>query len=117
MIVDVGRRVGDRETLFELGVAERIMGAVVASWDPDWATWTTTDLRDRQEERDGFLETNVGWLTYLSGPRAKFARIPEVRPMGAGVLVVATDRAEDVDTERVVGLRRTLRGALWPTPR
>jgi hypothetical protein len=117
VIVDIGRRVGDRETLFELDVAERIMGAVVASWGPDWATWTTTDLGEGQEEEDGFLETNVGWLTYLSAPRARFANIPEARPMGTGVLVVAADRAEDVDAQRVIGLHGKLGGALWPTPR
>jgi hypothetical protein len=116
VIMDIGRRVGDREALFDLGVAKRVMSAVAASWDPDWASWTTTDLRRSQREQQESLETNVGWLTYLSTPRAKLVDIPEAQPMGTGVLVVAADKAEDVDTRRVIGLHRTLRGALWPSP-
>jgi hypothetical protein len=117
VIMNIGRRAGDGEALFELSAAEQVMGAAVANWDPDWASWTTKELRDSQQEQERFLETNVGWLTYLSAVRTKFAAVPEAQPMGTGVLVVAADRAEDVDAERVIGLRQTLRGALWPTPR
>jgi hypothetical protein len=117
VIVDIGRRAGDLEALFELGVAGQVMGAVVASWDPDWVTWNNRQVRDSQEVEALGLGAQVGWLTYLSAPRAKFANIPEAQPMGTGVLVRAADKAEGFDAERVLALHRTLGGALWPTPR
>jgi hypothetical protein len=116
VVVDIGTRVDDRESLFELGVAEQVMGAVVASWDPDWATWNNRQVRDSQEVAALGLSAQVGWLTYLSAPRAKLAKIHDAQPMGPGVLVVAADKAEDVDAERVIGLHRTLRRALRATP-
>jgi hypothetical protein len=84
---------------------------------PDWATWNNRRVRDSQEVEALGLGVQMGWLTYLSAPRAKFASIPEAQLMGTGVLVRAADSAEDFDTERVIALYRTLGGALWPTPR
>jgi hypothetical protein len=116
VILSIGRRVGGPEELFELGVPEKVMGAVVASWNPDWATWNNRQVRDSQEVEALGLGVQIGWLTYLSAPRAKLANIPEAQPMGTGVLVRASDSARNFDTERVIALHRTLGGALWPTP-
>lgn len=45
--------------------AKAVMKAVVEAWEPDWATWSTSRLRDAQPVEP--REPVVGWYTYLRG--------------------------------------------------
>lgn len=102
--------------LYRRGAAAAVMKAVVESWGPTWATWTTDGWREAQLADPG--QPTVGWLTYLS--HATPADIPAdvaSLAMADGGLVSAAPTFSAVTEERVLAVREVLTagGLLGPT--
>jgi len=106
----------DALALYGREPALAIMRAVVTSWQPEWATWTSHRLRKAQGAQPG--EVVVGWSTYVAdriGVRAD--RLPAnvtAEPLGIGVLLTAEGDADVVSESAVSDVRGALGRALRP---
>jgi len=104
----------ESEALYEVGVARSLMAAVVECWEPDWATWTSHELREALPFQTG--EVIVGWMTYLSSSllrrESRLPALPNVEEVGDGVLITLGDDAAAVSADDVLALRRSLGGAV-----
>lgn len=95
--------------------ATGLLRAVIAAWEPEWATFGSAELRTRQGARPP--SAVVGWATYLSDPvgsMAVAALPPSARyeRWADGTLItVAGTPAEPVAGE-VLALRASLGGLL-----
>jgi hypothetical protein len=91
---------------YERDLAVETVAAIAEIWDADWVTFTSHDLRSAQKPAP--RTPVVGWITYLSKPRTRFA----------SEITVVADDLTDVTETRVLAARRRLRllGALRPTP-
>jgi hypothetical protein len=58
---------GDGAPLYEPKVARAVLEAIVAAWDPQWATFASYSMRNAQPHRNG--RPVAGWMTYVSGGR------------------------------------------------
>lgn len=106
---------GDARGIYQRETAGKMLSAVVASMQPDWATLGSYDLAMVQSVNH--REPILGWLTYLAEWR--FARRPDgfrVQPFDGGFLYVAADSFEETDGAMVQAARRELEGSLGPTP-
>ena len=104
----------DAGCLYDPAVAEGIFGAVIESWEPEWATWTSPSLRDVQGVAP--REPVVGWMTYLSSPVG--AGLPGGSSLLGGSAIRVGREVTDVD-DRAVGETRARLvkvGALKPIP-
>jgi hypothetical protein len=109
---------GGRE-LYEPAVARRIIAAVVDSWEPDGARWTSVSLYRAQEPKP--REHVIGWFTYLASRLSRPAELLERaggQPFGHGYLFTLSERAEDVCVESALSLKHELTevGVLARTP-
>jgi hypothetical protein len=86
-----------------------VLRAVVAAWQPDWATLSSTELRDAQgPDLDPVV---AGWATYLGPGRPAPAALPPgvvTEACGPGRLLRFADPSA-VDDDAVRSLRRALR--------
>lgn len=107
---------GDALALYGRDAALAVMRAVVESWQPAWATWTSHRLRRAQGSQPG--EVVAGWATYVadrSGVRADL--LPAgvtAEPSGGGVLITAEGDADVVPEMTVSAVRGALGRALRP---
>jgi len=51
--------------LYSPDLVQSVFRATVECWDPEWATFSSSSMRSRQEQ--GPTRPVVGWMTYLSG--------------------------------------------------
>ncbi|MBI2395849.1 MAG: immunity 52 family protein [Deltaproteobacteria bacterium] len=72
-----------------LAVAERILEATVAAWQPSWATIATDTWADAFPSRPF-----VGWITYVRSAVPGTSRAPS-RPLDGGIVVTLSERAPD----------------------
>lgn len=105
--------------LYELDTALAIMRAVVEAWEPDWATLTSHRLADALDA--GPRRPIVGWITFLAERR----NVPDhlsvaARDLvpGRGTLLVAAERADDLEVSKLREIADALdqAGTLTPTP-
>lgn len=93
--------------LYQPETARTMMRAVIASWEPEWATWTSHALREVQQPEPG--APVLGWATYLSSGRAVAeVGLPqgvEVEPIGAGVLLTVGRSPAEVPTSLLLATR------------
>jgi len=82
-----------------------VMRSVVESFEPDWATFTTHNLRTAQGARPG--ELTVGWLTYVRRPIADVT-MAEATPLRNGTLLRLGPVPAQVTGEDASALRREL---------
>lgn len=95
--------------LFLPETARDMLRAVINSWEPEWATWTSDALREVQKAAPG--APVFGWMTYLSSREVSDADVPagvEVEPFGAGVLVTLGERPGDISESLLVASRDSL---------
>ncbi len=99
---EVGRR------LFTGATAGALVEAVVESWEPTWATWTSHELADTQPTDGGV----VGWMTYLSDPLIHRLKVPldgyDTKRLGGGLLITLGEHPTAVSADGVLGLRAAL---------
>jgi hypothetical protein len=96
--------------IYQPEAAAAIFAAVVESWAPAWATWTTHSLRNAQNPSPG--EPVVGWLTYLGEGRVSDVALPlDIQPFGNGALLRTSAHLVDVDESSVRSIRDQLRRA------
>ncbi len=110
---------GSGGQLYERDTALAIMRAVVEAWDPDWATLTSYGLAGAVDA--GPRKPIVGWITFLADRREVPNRLPVAarEPIsGRGRLLVAAERADDVDSSKLREIAEALNeaGALVSTP-
>ncbi len=117
-VLELPAPLGDAARLYDHDVAVSLMKAIAASWEPDWATWTSGSLRSAQDAPP--RTPVVGWLTFLSRGRLKADSAADVgaEQLAAGWLVSVGDEISVADVDSVLELRRTLdaAGAMGPTP-
>lgn len=100
--------------LYEPRVAGAILDAVVESWEPDWATWTTHALRSAQGAAP--REPVVGWMTYLSTSLTADSSGATSRPLLDGTVVTIGHDVSTAGEQAVLAVRGRLAaiGALHP---
>jgi hypothetical protein len=103
-------------SLYRGNVAHLVMAAMVSSWEPSWATFTSHRLRKAQNAEP--REVVVGWMTYLgSGRTVATACLPRdvtVETMGDGRLITIGDDPVAVTESAVTAVRLCLDDALGP---
>jgi hypothetical protein len=113
------RQPGPAAQLYELDTGLAVMRSVVEAWEPDWASLTCDNLAAALDS--GPREPSIGWITFLSGRRPFPRHLPipfQKRVAGRGMLLIAADRAEDVEVSslREVSAVLSEAGTLEPTP-
>lgn len=116
VVLDLPVPEGDAGALYDPATAEAVLAALVAAWEPDWATWVSWPLREAQAP--GPREPVVGWRTYLGPTRAAaVGRGVPTRPLGPGLLIALDGPAATADPASAASLRRALPArALTATP-
>jgi hypothetical protein len=96
------------QSLFEWSSAQAIITALVDAWQPDWATFSTRDLRKIQ--RGDPWTPVVGWMTYLGPGRPVPGAVPDGRilKLHDGHLVVVSEGPAEVKAETVLRVRESL---------
>ncbi len=84
--------------LYDPAVAERIVEAVIDVWDPDWLTWTSHALRNKQHA--GPREPVMGWATYIAAAESPAVRA-DVQKSRHGI-TIWTGRDVESATEATV---------------
>lgn len=99
-------------------ILQRALLSVVAAWQPDWASVSSSSYWDRMAASNEFPIIRSGWMTYLSAPYAqKVTPPPEaivIRPPGGGILVLATDEPFTVNNPAHVTAADAIQRALEP---
>jgi hypothetical protein len=103
---------------YEPSTARALVMAVVAAWEPDWATFASHRLREAVDPAP--RQPVTGWITYLSarGRRPVPSRLGAVvEQLDDGALVVSAASVDEIDTNELRGLAATLEkaGTLTPT--
>ena len=98
---------------------ERLLELTAAVWEQDWATFTSSYLRESQNAPP--RTPVLGWITYFADRRGRPApQIPGVAVLQAtkGTIIRLDGPASDLDPERIGVLRRALEsgGFLDPIP-
>jgi len=113
-VVELPPMSAESEALYEVGVARSLMAAVVECWEPDWATWTSHELRESLPFQTG--EVIVGWMTYLSSSllsrESRLPALPDVEDVGDGVLITLGGDPAAVSADDLLALRHALGGAV-----
>jgi hypothetical protein len=97
--------------LYRRDAALGLMRAVVSSWEPSSATFTSHRLRNAQGAKPGGLV--VGWATYLAAPyRLRIDRLPagaSAEPAGTGgTLITLGDSPTSVSEQLVMAVHDSL---------
>ena len=102
---------GAATRLYRPEAAMEIMRAVIEAWEPGWATYSSSSLREAQEVGQG--EPVVGWMTYLRSTEPTVEPHDNVRwhSMGSGQLITIGQEFTDASDTAVVALRNELRRA------
>lgn len=90
--------------LYGRGVAMEIILALIASWEPDWATFSSHELRELQGDWQSTRRV-AGWATYVADRSVFDVQLPDgvqVEDAGQGLLVTAGPDPQHVDEELVV---------------
>jgi hypothetical protein len=106
----------DALRLYEPGVAQAILEAVVEAWEPAWATWSSPSLRAAQGA--GPREPVLGWMTYFDAPATDALPDLASRPLLQGRVIQIGAGAAAVNELDVLSLRQQLGNAavLHPIP-
>jgi Immunity protein 52 len=111
VVIDLPR---SDEGLADLALPERaraMMHLLVECWDPDWATWTSSELRREQRVVPG--RPVLGWMTYLSSlqdPQPSLLARSTLEPLGPGSLITAADEITEVTGASLLAIREALAG-------
>jgi Immunity protein 52 len=116
VVLDLPPAEGRGRAVYRPGAALRIMTALVACWQPEWATLTSDELRRAQQiPPHGPV---VGWLTYLARPRQVDAgRLPDgvvAEEMADGTLITIRSDVTQVSATLITTVREALSPALLP---
>jgi len=110
VVLNFPKAVGAAADLYSLEVADGVLRALVKSWEPMWATWTSNSLRRAQDAPS--RTPVVGWLTYLAGERsAEVTRLTvdvSARPLANGTLLTIGSSVLDATEEKVTATRQAL---------
>lgn len=103
-------------SLYSPSEALQIFRAVIEAWEPAWATWTTSRLREAQMPAP--KEPVVGWLTYLADVHPDAVQVADCEPADGGAFIRAAQTFGDVDEAAVRTIRQNLQRAslLRPIP-
>jgi hypothetical protein len=87
-----------------------ILKAIVAVWEPSWATWTNHRLRNEQQPKPG--QVVLGWATYVASPSPfPGGNVPPgvaVETLGTGALITIGDDPVSVPEASVLAVRGLL---------
>lgn len=111
VIIDLPRLDEGLADLASLEKARAMMHLLVECWDPDWATWTSSELRKEQRVVPG--RPVLGWMTYLSSlqdPQPSLLARSTLEPLGAGTLIIAANEISEVTGESLLAIREALAG-------
>ena len=114
VVFDFPRPEAEALRLYEPRVAGAVIDAVVESWEPNWATWTTHAWRSAQKVAS--REPVVGWMTYLSTSSTVECAGITSRALLGGTVYAIGQSVNDVGERSVLELRGCLAstGALGP---
>jgi len=96
--------------LYDPRTAEALIRVVIETWEPDWATWTSDALAQRQDP-DLSGTRLLGWVTYFSkAPKPSTKLPPGVRlhELDSGLLITIGDDPAQVPEELVLATRDAL---------
>src|SRR5262249_1770863 len=120
-VLDLAERDQDIRSalLYDPQVSRAMLQTIIDAWDPDWAVFTSHALRDLRDLPP--RAPHVGWLTYLSSPRAvppEAAKLASVEIQDAGTVLMLGDKSAELHEQAVVKLLDLLtnEGSLQPTP-
>jgi len=105
--------------LYDPQASRAILRTIIDAWDPDWAVFTSHTLRNLRDRPP--RAPHVGWLTYLSSPRAvppDAAKIASVETQDTGTILALGDSSVELRERTVAELLDLLtkEGSLEPTP-
>jgi hypothetical protein len=116
VVVDFPDAEGPALDLFQPSVALGIMTALVACWQPEWATLAGRELRRAQQAPPH--GPVVGWMTYLASPREVDAgRLPDgvvAEELAGGTLIRIGSDVTQVSAPLIATVREVLDPALHP---
>lgn len=106
----------DALRLYKPIVAEAIFDAVVETWEPSWATWTSHALRNAQGAPP--REPVLGWLTYVAAPITLELPGVTMRALHGGTAIrIGSDVAGTGEGSVVAARSQLVRaGVLHPIP-
>lgn len=114
-LLDLPRPLEAAPELCQPDAAKALIQAVVTSWDPSWATWTSNRLAELQDP-DLSGGKILGWATYFSTLPHLAEELPtgaKLERFGGGGLVTIGKDPADVPEELLLAVRDVLgEGAL-----
>jgi len=99
---------------FTATTARVLVGIVIQCWQPEWATWTSHDLADLQEDPEGPLGMvkTLGWATYfLAAPTPSSNTLPagvKLERFESGALLTIGDDPAQVPEDLMLATRDAL---------
>ena len=110
VVVGLPEAEGPALSLYQPRTGLAILKAIVAVWEPSWATWTNHRLRNAQQPKPG--QVVVGWATYVQLPSPfPGGNLPPgvaVETLGTGVLITIGDNPVSVPEASVLAVRGLL---------
>jgi hypothetical protein len=95
--------------LFEPAVARLMLMALVEAWAPQWAAFTSNEMRDGQHSAPG--RPVAGWLTYVAGDKGFPSQPGLIAEKAAhGTLVTATADPQQMSGPRIAAIAKYLAG-------
>jgi hypothetical protein len=99
--------------VYQPGIARKVIEGMVECWGPEWATWSSVEMYDRQGA--GQVGVVVGWMTYVgSRYRVSAAALPagvEAEPSGDGTLLTLGEPGKPIPSPRLLATLGAIRPA------
>jgi hypothetical protein len=113
VVVNLPEAEGPALSLYQPRTGLAILKAIIAAWEPSWATWTSDRLRNAQQPKPG--QVVVGWATYVPSPSPfPGGNLPlgvAGETLGTGVLITIGDDPVSVPESSVLAVRDFLTSA------